>query len=873
MAVATALTEEMTRRGYEVFAAREGFRSLTGDSLGNDPPLVRLVWGEDEAETLRAHSVPPVAMHRRIGEAGCAFRSERFRGFSAAARVERAARFVLAGGFRFLVGVGGNGTFAGTKAISDALAREGDAGRPRTGFINVSVDSDLLGDRSVGFATGVEEGARIARGLFEDAFTHGRIYLLETMGNRSGKHALHAGVAARAHLVVLPGFDLPDGVVADLAAALDARPYALVVVAEGYRKADGGPHAAGRLRAQLCAAGLCDREDRRVIGEPFSRYLRGLPPNALDIEAAVLKSQILVEALEAGADRVMAYHLGEHDHGVRPFDEIRTDDAVEPAYLGLIDRLGVPSFRAWVAENFRGFCPWPPGGGPARNRSQASGIQPDMKRTRFGTLLGIFALLFVAACGAPKAEAVGGDIGRAVTRSIEAGRGTFDHGDWDALLRAAVDPATGRVDYPLLARRRAELDRYLAAVAAAPLETLSRDESFALLANAYNAYTVASILDHPGVRSIRDIPGVWTRTKHRVAGFDLTLDEIEHKILRPYYRDPRVHFVINCASASCAPLAPFALTGANLDETLDARTRFALAKESFLRIERNTIFVSSYFKWFPEDFGDVRAFLVKYAPPEKAEWIEAHPDAPIRYLDYDWSLNGPSPPPSDRRGGAPAANEASEGPPGGLAARLVARVDGLVRRAGPAGPVVFALAYAAATVAFLPGSALTLLAGALFGPVVGTATVAAGATAGATAAFLLARTVLRRRVERWIEARPAFRAIDGAIEKEGAKIVALLRLSPVFPFNLLNYALGLTRVSLAAYVAASFVFMLPGTFLYVYLGSVGAEVGRAAAGAAAGAGWGRIVLQGIGLAATIAVTVVVTRAARRALAEAVPEAS
>lgn len=178
-------------------------------------------------------------------------------------------------------------------------------------------------------------------------------------------------------------------------------------------------------------------------------------------------------------------------------------------------------------------------------------------------------------------------------------------------------------------------------------------------------------------------------------------------------------------------------------------------------------------------------------------------------------------------------------------------VEGL----GPLAPAAFILGYAVATVAFIPGSALTLAAGAIFGVVAGTIYTLVGATLGASAAFLIARYVARGAIERRVAGNPRFAAIDRAVGREGFKIVALLRLSPVLPFNLLNYALGLTRVRFLHYLAASAA-MLPGTLLYVYSG---AAVGELAQGAG-----NRIVL-GIGLIATVVVTTFVTRLAGRAL--------
>ncbi len=181
-------------------------------------------------------------------------------------------------------------------------------------------------------------------------------------------------------------------------------------------------------------------------------------------------------------------------------------------------------------------------------------------------------------------------------------------------------------------------------------------------------------------------------------------------------------------------------------------------------------------------------------------------------------------------------------------------------------PLIFVGAYALATVAFVPGSILTLAAGATFGLVAGTAYVLAGATAGAAAAFLIARYAARGAVERKIAANPRFSAIDRAVERQGRKLVFLLRLSPVFPFNLLNYALGLTKVRFVDYLVAS-AGMLPGTLLYVYYGKVAGEVAAAASGAAPARGVGYYAVTVAGLLATIAVAAVVARLARKALQE------
>jgi len=187
------------------------------------------------------------------------------------------------------------------------------------------------------------------------------------------------------------------------------------------------------------------------------------------------------------------------------------------------------------------------------------------------------------------------------------------------------------------------------------------------------------------------------------------------------------------------------------------------------------------------------------------------------------------------------------------------------------GPVAFILGYAVATVAFVPGSLLTLAAGAIFGLVKGTIYTLVGATLGAAAAFLVARYLARRRVERKIAGNARFAAIDRAVGREGFKIVALLRLSPVFPFNLLNYALGLTKVTFLQYLAAS-IAMLPGTLLYVYYGKAAGSLAALAGGAKTEKSLGSYIVLGLGLVATVVVTAFVTRLAGKALRQEIEDA-
>lgn len=187
-----------------------------------------------------------------------------------------------------------------------------------------------------------------------------------------------------------------------------------------------------------------------------------------------------------------------------------------------------------------------------------------------------------------------------------------------------------------------------------------------------------------------------------------------------------------------------------------------------------------------------------------------------------------------------------------------------VQNIGMWGPVVVAAFYVVACVLFLPGSVLTLGAGFLFGVILGTITVSIGSTLGACAAFIVGRTIARDWISGKVEGNEKFAAIDKAVGTEGFKIVFLTRLSPVFPFNLLNYAFGLTNVSFRHYALASWIGMIPGTVMYVYFGSTLRSLTDVMSGNYEG-GMAQTVFIYVGLGVTIAVTIFVTRVAKRAL--------
>ncbi|MCC5877050.1 MAG: TVP38/TMEM64 family protein [Candidatus Sumerlaeia bacterium] len=188
---------------------------------------------------------------------------------------------------------------------------------------------------------------------------------------------------------------------------------------------------------------------------------------------------------------------------------------------------------------------------------------------------------------------------------------------------------------------------------------------------------------------------------------------------------------------------------------------------------------------------------------------------------------------------------------------------------GFVGYAVFAMIYAIFTVLFLPGFILTVGGGAVFGVVGGFIAVSVGSTVGACVAFLLGRFFARGMIEARVAGNARFAAIDRAVGARGWKIVFLTRLSPIFPFNLINYAYGLTNIPFWHYALASWIGMMPGTLLYVYIGAIAGDAAAAAAGTG-GAGPAEWAMRIVGLIATAIVTVYITMTARKALNDAVP---
>jgi hypothetical protein len=233
----------------------------------------------------------------------------------------------------------------------------------------------------------------------------------------------------------------------------------------------------------------------------------------------------------------------------------------------------------------------------------------------------------------------------------------FDHGHaaWDALLKKHVvvidEGRASRVDYAGMAQDRPALTQYLAALASVgegEFNAWTREQRMAFLINAYNAFTVEKILmRYPNLRSIWDFGRIFSNPFRdaffQLLGAPASLDTIEHEILRKRYRDPRIHYAVNCASIGCPMLREEAYVAARLGEQLDAQAQRFLSDRSRNRAREGRLEVSRIYEWFREDFEPLPGYFVAYAglladdPAQQKLVFERK--AAITFLDYDWSLN------------------------------------------------------------------------------------------------------------------------------------------------------------------------------------------------------------------------------------------
>jgi hypothetical protein len=232
------------------------------------------------------------------------------------------------------------------------------------------------------------------------------------------------------------------------------------------------------------------------------------------------------------------------------------------------------------------------------------------------------------------------------TLHAQAPHHTVDNSIFADLLAKYV--SDGRVDYHGFKSEEKRLDAYLKVLETTNTKTLDRNEQFAFYINAYNAWTIKLILSgYPGIHSIWDLGGrffdkPFGKKIVHLDGRIMSLDDIENRILRPRFKDPRVHMAINCASKSCPALSSEPYEGSRLDEQLNERARLFINDPSRNYLKGHTLYVSKIFKWSSKDFhGDIIDFFIRFAnEPLKTKLIRNRDRIRLRYLDYDWSLNG-----------------------------------------------------------------------------------------------------------------------------------------------------------------------------------------------------------------------------------------
>lgn len=219
-----------------------------------------------------------------------------------------------------------------------------------------------------------------------------------------------------------------------------------------------------------------------------------------------------------------------------------------------------------------------------------------------------------------------------------------DHSIWTDLLQKHVR-VDGLVDYSGFVADSIELNKYLTELSSfQPTDTRSQEEKLAYWINAYNAFTIKLIVDHFPVQSIKDIKkgipfvnSVWDINFIVIGDDKLSLNDIEHNILRKEFNEPRIHFAIVCASMSCPKLRNEAFVSAKLEEQLQTQTIDFINDPKKNKLSADVFNISSIFKWFQADFannGDIRAFIAKYSKQS------INPEGKVSYLHYDWNLNG-----------------------------------------------------------------------------------------------------------------------------------------------------------------------------------------------------------------------------------------
>jgi hypothetical protein len=226
---------------------------------------------------------------------------------------------------------------------------------------------------------------------------------------------------------------------------------------------------------------------------------------------------------------------------------------------------------------------------------------------------------------------------------------SFSHDLFNQVLQEHVDK-TGRVNYTKLKANPEKLEKYLDLLAVAKPMELSYNAQLAFWVNAYNALVIKGVIDHYPTTSVRKVKwfgGFFYRLKFQVAGKTYTLNQIEHGIIRTEFVDPRIHFVLVCASTSCPPIENSAFSAEDIEERLETATFNFVQNPEQVRIDRvkRRVYLSKIFKWYDEDFREgydgVADFLTDYLPAEDADFLLAE-NVTFHYLDYDWTLNDQS---------------------------------------------------------------------------------------------------------------------------------------------------------------------------------------------------------------------------------------
>ena len=222
---------------------------------------------------------------------------------------------------------------------------------------------------------------------------------------------------------------------------------------------------------------------------------------------------------------------------------------------------------------------------------------------------------------------------------------TASDAGFDALLKEHVT-AAGLIDYAAIKSDPARLDAYVASLATAKPDQLSRDEHLTLLINAYNAFTLRLIADHYPINSIKDIPAEarWEAKRWNIGGTIYSLNYIEHEIIRPKFNEPRIHFALVCAAVDCPPLRLEVYRAETLEQQLESQTQYVHTHKRWFELNADTkvLKLTSLYKWFGKDFGaDEKAvvqFASRYSPALKLA-LDKGDSVTVEYLKYDWSLN------------------------------------------------------------------------------------------------------------------------------------------------------------------------------------------------------------------------------------------